>query len=194
MLTGIKPRQIFIFSSHSFAFTFADSIMFVASFFVSSSFSSACLIRICRLRRDLSWDYNFCISCLLISVLYSRTDILSRSGDLISPSPFNPYFMQILRKCARFISFHCLVALSVRPRMYLLYQVFVNHYICENYSNEWLMPTMISGLRFFKEWMHNFCNHFATTKKGNPLFKRIPTFFRLFHLPSSISFSVVKLW
>ena len=30
--------------------------------------------------------------------------------------------------------------------------------------------------------MHNFCNHFATTKNGNPLFKRIPTIYRLLKL------------
>jgi len=29
-------------------------------------------------------------------------------------------------------------------------KMFVDSYICENYSNEWLMPVMISGLRFLK--------------------------------------------
>jgi len=33
--------------------------------------------------------------------------------------------------------------------------------------------------------MHSFCNHFATTKNGNPLFKRIPRIYRLFHGPTT---------
>ena len=67
-------------------------------------------------------------------------------------------------------------------------KMFVDSYICENYSNEWLMPVILSGLKFLKEWMQNICNHFATTKKGNPLFKRIPTFYRLFHLYNCITY------
>lgn len=36
--------------------------------------------------------------------------------------------------------------------------------------------------------MQSFCNHFATTKNGNPLFKRIPTIYRLFKLfPREVS-------
>ena len=37
--------------------------------------------------------------------------------------------------------------------------------------------------------MQCFCNHFATTKNGNPLFKRIPTIYRLFKLFFGFDFS-----
>ena len=39
--------------------------------------------------------------------------------------------------------------------------------------------------------MHNFCNHFATTKNGNPLFKRIPTIYRLLKLSYSYGLKLV---